>query len=70
MSKSAPPGWSPSEITSRLDGWTVVDPDRADMPPNVAHAIFGAMPKIGSGHSAADIRARMLRRMQALGIDP
>lgn len=59
--KSAPPGWQPHQIVTRIDGW-VVDPDNdGRIPPAVAAMIASAMPPLRNG-SVAVIRARMLAR--------
>ena len=64
---SAPPGWQPHQIVTRIDGW-VVDPKNEDrIPAAVAEMIARAMPKPRDTAIAA-IRARMLaRHKKALG---
>jgi hypothetical protein len=60
--KSAPPGWEPHKIMTRIDGW-VVDPENEDHIPNVvAEMIARAMPQLGDGNTVADIKARMIAR--------
>jgi hypothetical protein len=62
MKKSAPPGWSPSQITHRIDGF-VVDPENPDrVPSRVASLIHAA--EFG-GDSISDVRARMVARQNA-----
>jgi hypothetical protein len=64
---SAPPGWQPHQIVTRIDGW-VVDPKNEDrIPAAVAEMIARAMPQPHDS-AVAVIRARMLaRHMKALG---
>ena len=64
---SAPPGWQPHQIVTRIDGW-VVDPKNEDrIPAAVAEMIARAMPQPRDS-AVAVIRARMLaRHMKALG---
>jgi uncharacterized membrane-anchored protein YjiN (DUF445 family) len=58
---SAPPGWKPHQIVTRVDGW-IVDPENEDrIPTAVAEIISRAMPQV-DGNTVADIRARMLAR--------
>jgi len=65
MKKAAPPGWSPHQIVSRIDGWFVVDPENEDrIPASVAAMIARAVPQLG-GDSVADVMARMLARQLA-----
>jgi len=60
--KTAPPGWQPHKIVTRIDGW-IVDPDDEDrIPTRIAEMIFRAMPQLGDGNTVADVRARMLAR--------
>jgi hypothetical protein len=59
--KSAPPGWQPYQIVTRIDGW-VVDPENEDrIPTAVAVLIARAMPQLADSAVIA-IRARMLAR--------
>jgi hypothetical protein len=60
--KTAPPGWQPYKIVTRIDGWIIDPDDEARIPARVAEMIFRAMPQLGDGNSVADIRARMLAR--------
>lgn len=65
MKKAAPPGWSPHQITHRVDGYFIVDPKNEDrVPPSVAAMIARAMP--GGDDTVADIRARMQARQNML----
>jgi hypothetical protein len=58
---SAPPGWKPHQIVTRVDGW-IVDPENEDrIPAAVAEIISRAMGQF-DGDTVADIRARMLAR--------
>jgi hypothetical protein len=58
---SAPPGWKPHQIVTRVDGW-ILDPENEDrIPAAVAELIARAMPQV-DGNSVAEIRARMLAR--------
>jgi hypothetical protein len=58
---SAPPGWKPHQIVTRVDGW-IVDPENEDrIPAAVAEIISRAMGQVG-GDTVADVRARMLAR--------
>jgi hypothetical protein len=63
MKKSAPPGWSPSEITRRTDGY-FVDPENPDRIPRAAAEMIVAA-RFG-GDSISDVRARMIAREHAL----
>jgi hypothetical protein len=59
--KSAPPGWQPHQIVTRVDGW-VIDPKHEDrIPAAVAALIARAMPQPRDS-AVAVIRARMLAR--------
>ncbi|QIG96782.1 hypothetical protein [Bradyrhizobium sp. 6(2017)] len=61
--KSAPPGWRPDQIVTRIDGW-VVDPDDENrIPAAVTEMIARAMPQSG-GSPVAAIRARMIARQK------
>jgi hypothetical protein len=65
MKKSQPPGWSPHQVTSRIDGW-ICDPANEDrIPAAVASMIVQNMPSVG-GDTIADIKARMIGRQRAL----
>ncbi|WP_342726084.1 hypothetical protein AAFG07_03805 [Bradyrhizobium sp. B097] len=59
--KSAPPGWQPHQVETRIDGWVVDPNDEARIPAAVAEMIARAMPQPGNG-VVASIRARMLAR--------
>jgi hypothetical protein len=62
---SAPPGWQPHQIVTRIDGW-IVDPKNEDrIPAAVAEMIARAMPQLGDDTVAA-IRARMYGRHKKL----
>ncbi len=61
MKKSAPPGWQPHQIVTRIDGWVVDPKDDGRIPPAVAAMIARAMPQLGN-NPVAIIRARMLAR--------
>jgi hypothetical protein len=64
MKKSAPPGWSPHQITHRIDGY-IVDPENENrIPASVAEMIARAMP--GGDDTVADIKARMHARQNML----
>jgi len=56
--KAAPPGWSPHQITSRVDGW-IGNP--SSMPPGIAAVIARSMEPL-RGDAVANIRARMIAR--------
>ena len=61
--KSAPPGWEPHKIMTRIDGW-VVDPENEDrIPPAVAEMMARAMPQ---PTEIEIIRARMLARQRMM----
>ena len=63
MKKIAPPGWSPHQITHRIDGH-IVDPEKPDhVPSRVAALIRTART---GGDSISDVRARMVARQRAL----
>jgi len=64
---SAPPGWQPHQIVTRIDGW-IVDPENEDrIPAAVAEMIARAMPQPRDS-AVAVVHARMLaRHMKALG---
>ncbi|GIQ77096.1 hypothetical protein [Bradyrhizobium sp. RD5-C2] len=58
---SAPPGWRPDQIATRIDGWVVDPDDETHIPAAVAQMIARAMPHPSNG-AIADIRTRMLAR--------
>lgn len=63
--KTAPPGWQPHQIVTRIDGYIAARGDR--IPTAVAALIGRNMPSRGDNTIAA-IRARMLaRHKKALG---
>ena len=63
--KSAPPGWEPNQITTRIDGYITGHGDR--VPDAVAELIARAMPKSGDNTLGA-IRACMYaRHIKVLG---
>jgi uncharacterized membrane-anchored protein YjiN (DUF445 family) len=64
---SAPPGWKPHQIVTRVDGW-IIDPKNEDrIPAAVAEIISRAIGQV-DGDTVADIRARMLaRHKQVIG---
>lgn len=66
--KSAPPGWEPHQIVSRIDGWIIPDPQNKNaVPARVAKMIARAMPQLADPRVAA-IRARMVaRQLKVLG---
>jgi hypothetical protein len=57
---SAPPGWKPHQIVSRVDGW-IVSENEDRIPAAVAEIISRAIGQV-DGDTVADIRARMLAR--------
>lgn len=59
--KTAPPGWQPHQIVTRLDGYIAARGDR--IPAAVAKLIGRAIPDLRS-HSVADVRARMHARQR------
>ena len=61
--KAAPAGWSPHEITHRIDGH-IVDPENPDHVPSRVAALIRAARS--GGNSIADVRARMVARQRAL----
>ncbi|MBR1332816.1 hypothetical protein [Bradyrhizobium ottawaense] len=62
--KTAPPGWQPHQIVSRIDGWVV---DKNRVPTRVAEMIARAMPQL-SDTRIATIRARMVvRQLKVIG---
>jgi hypothetical protein len=61
--KAAPAGWSPHEITHRIDGH-IVDPENPDHVPSGVAALIRTA-RFG-GDSIADIKARMVARQRAL----
>jgi hypothetical protein len=65
--KAAPPGWTPDQITHRIDGW-IVDPENEDrIPAAIAEMIARAMPR-PNDNTVAAIRARTYaRHMKVLG---
>jgi hypothetical protein len=63
MKKIAPPGWSPHQITHRIDGH-IVDPENPDHVPSRVAALIRAA-RTG-GDSISDVRARMVARQHAL----
>jgi hypothetical protein len=62
MKKIAPPGWSPHEITHRIDGH-IVHPENPDRVPSGVAALIRAA---RTGDSISDVRARMVARQRAL----
>ncbi|MBR1172859.1 hypothetical protein JQ617_02735 [Bradyrhizobium sp. KB893862 SZCCT0404] len=65
--KSAPPGWQPHKIISRVDGWVVDPQNKSGIPARVAEMIARAMPQPADPRVAA-IRARMVaRQLKVLG---
>ncbi|MGY8639194.1 hypothetical protein RAD15_42725 [Bradyrhizobium sp. 14AA] len=66
--KSAPPGWQPHKIISRIDGWVVDNPQNKNgVPARVAEIIARAMPQLADARVAA-IRARMVaRQLKVIG---
>ncbi|MBR0900983.1 hypothetical protein JQ616_39010 [Bradyrhizobium tropiciagri] len=57
--KSAPPGWEPHKIVTRIDGW-IVDPKKGrGVPAAVADMIARAVP---SSFDVTAIRTRMFAR--------
>jgi hypothetical protein len=63
--KSAPPGWEPNQIATRIDGYITGHGDR--VPDAVPELIARAMPQPGDNTLSA-IRARMFaRHIKALG---
>lgn len=66
MKKAAPPGWSPHQITHRIDGY-IVDPENEDrIPASVAEMIARAMPLPGGDDTVTAVKARMVARQHAL----
>jgi hypothetical protein len=64
---SAPPGWWPHQIVTRIDGWVVDSKNEDRIPAAVAEMIARAMPQPRDS-AVAVVRARMLaRHMKALG---
>jgi hypothetical protein len=59
--KSAPPGWDPHQIMTRVDGWLVHPADEDRIPAAVAQMIARAMPQ-PSDDTVTVIRARMYAR--------
>jgi hypothetical protein len=59
--KSAPPGWQPHQIMTRIDGWIGAD-DRVPTP--VAEMIARSSPSYGA-ELVGIIRARMFARQRA-----
>jgi hypothetical protein len=67
--KSAPPGWQPHQIMTRVDGWLLDPADEDRIPAAVAQMIARAMPQPGNDIVAV-IRARMYaRHKEVLGHD-
>lgn len=65
--KSAPPGWQPHQIVSRIDGWVVDPQNKNRIPTRVAEMIARAMPQLSDTRVAA-IRARMVvRQLKVIG---
>jgi hypothetical protein len=62
VKKIAPPGWSPHQITHRIDGH-IVDPENPDHVPSRVAALIRAA---RTGDSISDVRARMVSRQRAL----
>lgn len=61
--KTAPPGWQPHQIVTRIDGWVVDPKNKNRIPVAVAEMMARAMPQ-PSGSVVAAIRARMLARQK------
>ncbi|MGY4318991.1 hypothetical protein [Bradyrhizobium sp. JR3.5] len=59
--KSAPPGWRPDQIVTRIDGWVIDPDDEMRIPAAVAEMIARAMPQSSDG-VVASTRARMITR--------
>jgi hypothetical protein len=59
--KSAPPGWQPHQIVTRIDGWIVDPENEGRIPAAVAEMIARAMPLLDDNAVVA-IRARMIAR--------
>jgi hypothetical protein len=59
--KAAPPGWTPHQITRRIDGWVIDTKNEDRIPAAVAEMIARAMPQPRDS-AVAVIRARMLAR--------
>ncbi|WP_076858184.1 hypothetical protein [Bradyrhizobium mercantei] len=59
--KSAPPGWQPHRIVTRIDGWIVDPKNGRRVPAAIAEMIARAAPRSGDSTVAA-IRSRMLAR--------
>jgi hypothetical protein len=57
--KTAPPGWRPDQVVTRIDGYITTHGNR--IPAAVAEMIARAMPQ-PSDNTVATIRARMLAR--------
>ncbi|VIO79130.1 hypothetical protein [Bradyrhizobium ivorense] len=67
--KSAPSGWKPHEIVTRIDGWVVDPQNDGRIPAAVAAMIARAKLPVAS-RAVAIIRARMLTRYEKeLGYD-
>jgi hypothetical protein len=63
--KSAPPGWQPHQIVTRIDGWVVDAENKDRILAAVAAMIARAMPQLGD-NSVAVIRARMVARQKVV----
>ncbi|WP_029079832.1 hypothetical protein [Bradyrhizobium sp. th.b2] len=62
--KSAPPGWRPDQIVTRIDGWVIDPEDENRIPAAVAEMIARAMPQSGGPPPVAATRARMIARQK------
>ena len=60
--KSAPPGWEPHKVMTRIDGWVVDPADENRIPAAVAQMIARTMPQPGDHSVVAVISARMYGR--------
>ena len=63
MKKIAPPGWEPSQIVHRVDGYFVDPENPSHVPTRIAAMIRAART---GGDSISDVRARMIAREHAL----
>ncbi len=67
--KSAPPGWQPHQIMTRVDGWLLDPADEDRIPTAVAELIAQAMPQPGDDTVAAIRRRMYARHKKVLGHD-
>ncbi|MGY3496760.1 hypothetical protein [Bradyrhizobium sp. USDA 4502] len=59
--KSAPPGWEPHKIVTRIDGW-IVDPKSGGRLPAAVREVIARASPASRDSAVAAIRSRMIAR--------